>query len=119
MFNLKLAEIKLKANLITNWYMILINQNQKALLYKSIKTEFYTELYVFKVRNKRNRSLLSRLRAGCLDLEIETGRWRGIQREDRICKLCNNGIENEIHFLFHCCRLEHIREPYHCMLAFR
>ena len=40
------------------------------------------------------------------------GRWRGIQREDRICKLCNNGIENEIHFLFHCCSLEHIREPY-------
>ena len=33
---------------------------------------------MYKYRNKRNRSLYAHLRAGCLDLEIETGRWRGM-----------------------------------------
>ena len=60
---------------------------------------------------------MSRLRAGCLDLEIETGRWRGVQRENRICKLCSDGIETEIHFLFHCCSLEHIRESFYDILS--
>ena len=27
------------------------------------------------------------------------GRWRGNKREDRICKLCGEGIEDEKHFL--------------------
>ena len=67
---------------------------------------------MYRIINKRNRSLFSRLRAGCLDLEIETGRWRGIPKEQRICKLCSNGIENEIHFLFYCSELNHIREQY-------
>ena len=52
------------------------------------------------------------MRAGCLDLEIEIGRWRGLEREERICKLCNDGIEDEVHFLFHCSKLKHIRD-YH------
>lgn len=114
-FDLKLAEITLNTNFITNWKLS-VTQNKKALLYKSIKLEFYTEPLVFKINNKRNRSLLTRLRAGCLDLEIEVGRWKGIQRENRICKLCNNEVETEIHFLFHCSKLEHIREPYCNML---
>ena len=53
-----------------------------------------------------------RLRAGCLDLESETGRWRGINKNRRICTLCNDEVEYEIHFLFHCCKLEHIRNLY-------
>ena len=58
------------------------------LLYKSIKVDFYIEPYIFRIENKRNRSLLARLKAGCLDLEIEIGtRWQGIARENRICKL--------------------------------
>ena len=45
-------------------------------------------------------------------MEIEIGRWQGIDRENRICKLCSNGIENEVHLLFHCSRLKHIRKQY-------
>ena len=116
-FDLKLAEIILREIYIATWKLT-INQNKKALLYKSIKLEFHTEPYVFRVNNKRNRSLLSRLRAGCLDLEIETGRWRGVERENRVCKLCNNGIENEIHFLFQCCKLDHIRKQYSKILEY-
>ena len=52
------------------------------------------------------------LRAGCLDLEIEIGRWRSIDKVNRICKHYNNGIEDESHFVFHCRKLEHIRKRY-------
>ena len=51
------------------------------------------------------------------DLEIETGRWRGTPKEQRICKLGSSRIENEIHFLFHCSELNHIREQYKDILS--
>ena len=101
----------MKLNSIDKWKQSLL-QNKKALLYKSIKFDFFTEPYIFRVHNKINRSLLARLRAGCLDLEIEIGRWHGIERGKRICKLCSDGIEDEVHFLFRCSKLEHIREYY-------
>ena len=33
---------------------------------------------------------------------METGRYQDIPREDRICKLCKEGVEDEIHFIFNC-----------------
>ena len=53
-----------------------------------------------------------------LDLEIEIGRYQGRDRENRICKLCSNGLENEVYFLFHCSRLEHIRKQFDSILKF-
>ena len=32
-----------------------------------------------------------KLRRGTAGFEIETGRWRGMAREERVCKLCNVG----------------------------
>ena len=58
-----------------------------------IKCELSTEPYVYIIYNERIRSLLSILRAGCLDLEIEIGRWRDMKKDDRICKLCSDGIK--------------------------
>ena len=43
-------------------------------------------------------------------LEIEIGRYQGIEAEKRICKLCNNGVEDEIHFLLKCKALQQYRE---------
>ena len=53
--------------------------------------------------------LLTRLRAGCLDIEIEVGRWRGVPHNQRICRICNDEIETEMHFLFYCTNLHHVR----------
>ena len=52
------------------------------------QTDQFTHLFI--VKNKINRSLLSRQRAECLDLEIESGRLRSIEK-NRICILCNDG----------------------------
>ena len=36
------------------------------------------------------------------DLAIEKGRYANVVRKDRICPLCKNGVEDEMHFLFFC-----------------
>ena len=30
------------------------------------------------------------------------GRWKNIKYEDRICKICDQGVESENHFVFFC-----------------
>ena len=70
---------------------------------REIKTLIQTENYVKHSRNRLERSLLAQLRSGTLPLNIETGRFRNIDIENRICMLCNrNVIEDEIHFVIEC-----------------
>ncbi len=40
---------------------------------------------------KRQRKMVAKLRGGMAELGIETGRWRGLKREERICKSCRSG----------------------------
>ena len=35
-----------------------------------------------------------------LELPIETGRWFNIERDDRICHLCNSDVGDEFHYIF-------------------
>ncbi len=56
------------------------------------------------------RLLLAQFRMGVLHLAIETGRFKSIHIEERVCVLCNmNDIEDEIHILYTCTLYEHIR----------
>ena len=48
----------------------------------------------------------------CLPLEVETGRWHNVPRENRICKLCDSGEVDEVHFIFGCGALKEIRDVY-------
>lgn len=71
--------------------------------YVSFKKDFYTEPYVKQMMNKRFRSVVAQLRSGILPLEIELGRWRGIEVQNRTCKLCDSAcVEDEAHFIFDC-----------------
>ena len=48
---------------------------------------------------KRQRRMLMKLRGGTAELRIETGRWCGLRRDERICKMCDEGeMENVEHF---------------------
>ena len=52
---------------------------------------------------KFERSLISQLRLGILPLRIETGRFIGLEVQERLCEVCdNNQVEDEAHFLFDC-----------------
>jgi hypothetical protein len=39
-------------------------------------------------------------------------KYLGVKTEDRICKLCNTGVEDETHFLLQCPVLENKRTIY-------
>jgi hypothetical protein len=43
------------------------------------------------------------------NLEIEHGRYFNIPADQRICKLCKLTVEDEIHFLLECPKLEEAR----------
>ena len=60
------------------------------------------EVHYVEVKCKRRR-ILVQLRNGTTALEVETGRWRGVRREDRVCRNCRNEeVENVDHWLLRC-----------------
>ncbi len=81
-----------------------VNSKQKLQTYKKYKIQNKAgarELCT-KIDVKISRSTFAKFRCGILPLSIEVGRYRGVKVEDRICPLCKNGVESEIHFLFEC-----------------
>ena len=74
----------------------------KLRLFKLYKTTFDAENYVCKHFSKRKRSLFAQLRVGILPLEVETGRYRNIPPENRLCPFCVNMPADEKHFMRIC-----------------
>ena len=61
------------------------------------------------------RIIITRWRMSCIDLAIETGRYDGKPREERLCMFCDV-IEDEHHAIFNCKAYNHIRDDYRTML---
>ena len=60
-----------------------------------------------------HRIALTKFRCGNHRLPVVTGRFNGIERQNRICTLCNlNKIGDEFHYLFECPKLESNRKKY-------
>ena len=83
-------------------------------LYKTIKNNFSLEKYVTIVQDRKQRSLLAKSRMGILPVKEETGRYRGINKEDRLCVYCDQGVvESGTHFILHCPKYGQIRKPFY------
>ena len=92
-----------------NWHAEVTN-SPKLQYYVKYKTEFKYEPYLDIVDNDYLRKLFTCFRLSSHSLYIETGRYTGIVRENRICRNCNlNLIESEYHFLMTCCKYRSIR----------
>ena len=53
--------------------------------------------------NRKYRSAIAKLRSGILPLEIEVGRWKGLDLEQSLCKFCDTqAVKDEYHFVFEC-----------------
>ena len=87
--------------------------------YSLFKNEIKTEEYILSNIPKYKRSLLCQPRIGILPLEIETGIYIRKKVEDRICKLCKLDIEDEIHFVCVCPKLQAIRCKYYKKICSR
>ena len=63
---------------------------------------------------------LTKFRLSAHNLEIDRGRQNDIQKEDRLCKLCERNynkeeVENEYHFRLECSFYKDIRAKFNCM----
>jgi hypothetical protein len=90
-----------------------ISRKPKLRTYVTFKHLYQVEPYVISFMNRKHRSYLAQYRCGILPLSIETGRWRNIPLEDRICKVCDSlVVEDEYHFIFHCSLYKNIRDHF-------
>lgn len=81
--------------------------------YRKFKTMFCHEDYLDIITSDKLRKQLSCFRLSSHCLEIEFGRYTGIIRENRLCKLCTqNTVESEYHFMLCCSRYSDIRNKY-------
>ncbi len=77
-----------------------IDNNSKLLLFKTLKSEYKPEYYL-NYPEMQIRKLISKFRISDHSLAIETGRYKNIPRNERICTTCNV-LDDEHHFFYHC-----------------
>ena len=76
------------------------NDNSKLFLYSKLKSNIEKENYL-KLENFNSRQLVTKFRISDHSLHIETGRYKKIPREFRLCKNCKL-LDDEEHFFLHC-----------------
>jgi len=84
-------------------------------LYKELHDNFEMAFYLRKLLNPKHRHALSKLRLSSHPLLIEQGRHHRpqIQRQNRLCSLCNTrDIEDEFHFVLKCSVYHELRTQY-------
>ena len=59
------------------------------------------EDYLINKSSFKSRQIIAKFRVSDHILEIETGRYKNIPRENRLCKICNE-IDDERHFFLSC-----------------
>jgi hypothetical protein len=75
------------------------NETSKLYICSKIKSELKLENYLLFFSNFKMRQLFTKFRVSDHNLEIESGRYKNITREERKCKNCNlNEIGDEYHF---------------------
>ena len=79
-----------------------INDSTQCINYRIFKTDVCLDQYLIKLPLSC-RIALTKFRCGNHRLPVVTGRFNGIERQNRICTLCNlNKIGDEFHYLFEC-----------------
>ena len=83
------------------------HQSRKLRTFILFKDFFSTPSFLLKPLSFIQRKFLAKLRLGCLELKIETGRFSRpiIPAEQRFCEVCDNTegyVEDEYHFMIEC-----------------
>ena len=85
----------------------------KLCFYHSINKNYSPSAYLDSTRKNPVRTTLVKLRIGCHNLRVETGRYDKIPLDERICPLCSgNKIQDEILLLLACQRYSSMRDNY-------
>jgi hypothetical protein len=79
--------------------------------YRVIKTELQYEQYLDCGGTRAEIASFVEWRGGVAKLRVETGRWVGLQREQRVCEYCNSGeVEEEVHMMTRCSKWRDVWE---------
>ena len=76
-----------------------INNSSRGEYYSKFNTEFKLENCVLRL-HAVHRNYICKLGTSNIKFPIETGRWVGIPRDERLCNLCDRGIGNEYIIFF-------------------
>ena len=95
-----------------SWYSE-INNSSRLESYCIFKHDFELEKYLTINIEQKYKLALTRFRVSSHNLQIETGRYEDLPRQQRLCQLCNmRKIENEFHFLLVCPAYRELRQKY-------
>ena len=93
------------------------SRSPKLEFYNRAKIQFNKEIYLDHVNNFYDRANLTKLRISAHALEVETGRYKNIAREERHCNWCKIStgaqvIEDESHVLYTCDLYSKLRQQF-------
>ena len=91
---------------------VIRENSSKLRTYALFKEEPGIEKYLIEIRNVAIRQQVTKFRLSNHKLAIETGRYEGLEPDERFCPFCPDKVENEAHFLFHCPIFTHLRNKY-------
>ena len=96
-------EYKLTQKILSFWKIeVNSKRNTKLDFYKNIKKQFSFEKYL-DIMGKEDRIPMTCIRLSNHNFPIEKLRYQKVEREKRICSICNlNEIGNEMHYLVKC-----------------
>ena len=87
--------------------------NRKLCTYNHFKQKYHSEPYLNYITDPSTRKEVTRFRISAHSLRIETGRYKKLDRDKRICLMCNSGdVEDEFHFIIKCQAYLDIRNKY-------
>ena len=80
-----------------------IQQFNKLQVFKLMKPDIEFESYLTQVKNVKHRQAATRFRISAHKLAVETGRYTNIERNLRLCSICNlQEIGDEYHYFSNC-----------------
>ena len=98
----RLVKQRLIDNFLQNWRARVYQSTRIELFCGILEPDFCTPIYLYMIPENL-RIHMSRIRCGSHRLEIETGRYRNLDRNQRLRQICNgDAVEDELHFILVC-----------------
>ena len=100
----KVSSICQSQNNYDRRWCINIKDSPKAITYGMYKNTVFFEKYLYEIENRKFKIALTRFRLSNHNLLIEKGRHMRprLERNERICFICKDAVEDEIHFITKC-----------------
>lgn len=111
--DIKIFLINIRQRLQDQFYQqndAVLDTSPKCLIYKHFNTSRQMAQYLSKPIAEHRRIAISKLRLSAHTLAVETGRYARIDRENRLCTMCDrNEIEDEYHVTLICPKYRELR----------